>query len=373
MGDPKELEIEKIVEAAYDAALDQTLWPGVVERLRVAFNAASANVTVFDPSEMRGFVVNSGSDPAMIESYVQYYARTDPRVRLMPRLPLGQAFANEALLPTSVLLQSECYADWLRPQGLFHGAVGITMRDGQLLGGIALARSRSQNAFDADTLAALSRTMPHIGRAVRTTCRLALAEAKSSDALHLLAALREGALLLDRDRQILYANPAAERILGLNDGLTTIGGKLHAQQPSDNDRLRLACAEDISHGMATIQVERPSGQAGFTLSIQPAGASLHASNVWHSLRRPTTVVFIIDLTQESRPRTSAALASVYHLTASEARVASLLAEGKGTQDAAAAMKVKVATVRWHLQRVFEKTGTSRQAELARLVNRFGAL
>ncbi len=35
--------------------------------------------------------------------------------------------------------------------------------------------------------------------------------------------------------------------------------------------------------------------------------------------------------------------------------------------------VAASTLRWHLQRVFEKTGTARQAELARLVERLGTL
>jgi hypothetical protein len=35
--------------------------------------------------------------------------------------------------------------------------------------------------------------------------------------------------------------------------------------------------------------------------------------------------------------------------------------------------IEPSTLRWHLQRVFAKTGTARQAELARLVTRVGAV
>jgi DNA-binding CsgD family transcriptional regulator len=41
--------------------------------------------------------------------------------------------------------------------------------------------------------------------------------------------------------------------------------------------------------------------------------------------------------------------------------------GDGLQSVAERMRVSLSTVRAHLQHVFEKTGTRRQAELARLL------
>ena len=38
-----------------------------------------------------------------------------------------------------------------------------------------------------------------------------------------------------------------------------------------------------------------------------------------------------------------------------------------------ALGIASSTLRWRLQRAFEKTGTARQAELARLVERLGAV
>lgn len=68
------------------------------------------------------------------------------------------------------------------------------------------------------------------------------------------------------------------------------------------------------------------------------------------------------------PPLLAFLRALYGLTAAEAAVAGRIGQAEAVE-AAAAMRITPATLRWHLQRVFEKTGTARQAELVRLVER----
>jgi len=61
-----------------------------------------------------------------------------------------------------------------------------------------------------------------------------------------------------------------------------------------------------------------------------------------------------------------ALARLYGLTSTEARVLSLLLEGRDTAAIAAEMRIAMATLRSHLKALFQKTHTGRQAELVRL-------
>jgi DNA-binding CsgD family transcriptional regulator len=62
-----------------------------------------------------------------------------------------------------------------------------------------------------------------------------------------------------------------------------------------------------------------------------------------------------------------ALAALYELTPTEARVLLEIASGKNRAAAADALGIADSTVKTHLARIFEKTGTSEQAELAKLV------
>jgi DNA-binding CsgD family transcriptional regulator len=65
-----------------------------------------------------------------------------------------------------------------------------------------------------------------------------------------------------------------------------------------------------------------------------------------------------------------AIAKTFKLTPSELRVLLAIVEVGGVPEAAEALGVGPGTVKTHLLRVFAKTGTSRQAELVKLVAGF---
>jgi len=62
-----------------------------------------------------------------------------------------------------------------------------------------------------------------------------------------------------------------------------------------------------------------------------------------------------------------AFAKLYGLTGGELRVALALAPRLGVKEAADLLGIRETTAKTHLQRIFEKTGTSRQAELIQLL------
>jgi DNA-binding CsgD family transcriptional regulator len=70
---------------------------------------------------------------------------------------------------------------------------------------------------------------------------------------------------------------------------------------------------------------------------------------------------------ENSPPPSEALAALYDLTPTEARVMIEIASGKNRAATAIALGIADSTVKTHLARVFAKTGTSTQPELAKLV------
>ena len=58
---------------------------------------------------------------------------------------------------------------------------------------------------------------------------------------------------------------------------------------------------------------------------------------------------------------------LFGLSPAETRVAQRLMMGDSPEQAAAFLEVKIATARWHLAALYRKTGTSRQAQLVRLL------
>ncbi|MBZ9905308.1 LuxR C-terminal-related transcriptional regulator [Mesorhizobium sp. BR115XR7A] len=63
----------------------------------------------------------------------------------------------------------------------------------------------------------------------------------------------------------------------------------------------------------------------------------------------------------------AQLRDLYGLTPAEAAVATAITRGEGLQAVADELGISLTRARTHLQHVFEKTETRRQAELVRLI------
>src|SRR4051812_26093404 len=64
-----------------------------------------------------------------------------------------------------------------------------------------------------------------------------------------------------------------------------------------------------------------------------------------------------------------AIALLYGLTTAERNVLEHIAESHSPQETADHLGVSVNTVKTHLQKIFAKTGTARQADLVRLIAR----
>jgi DNA-binding CsgD family transcriptional regulator len=91
-----------------------------------------------------------------------------------------------------------------------------------------------------------------------------------------------------------------------------------------------------------------------------------------SLKDAAVLVFVVDPAR----RTSIPVAQMmdaYGLTQAEARVALTSSSGSTIDETARLLGLSPNTIKTHLRRVFAKTGTGRQAELARLIAAIGSM
>jgi DNA-binding CsgD family transcriptional regulator len=116
----------------------------------------------------------------------------------------------------------------------------------------------------------------------------------------------------------------------------------------------------------------PSSSNGRSLMVLVApvkGAELDRSDFRH-LRSPAAILFVCDPGSRAQIPVSW-LMDAYGLTLREARVAGTVASGASIVDCARRLRISPNTVKTHLRRVYEKTGTSRQADLTRLIATIG--
>jgi len=143
-----------------------------------------------------------------------------------------------------------------------------------------------------------------------------------------------GGRALDRSGRIIHANVAAESLLDAGDGLSfDRGGRLQlaAVLPAERGALTraLALALDVAAGASVglsepVRITRPSG-AGPLLVI-PVPLPPPAFALWELSDTARVLVLVVD--PSSRPGSTASiLRTTFGLTAAEARVALLVANG----------------------------------------------
>jgi DNA-binding CsgD family transcriptional regulator len=104
---------------------------------------------------------------------------------------------------------------------------------------------------------------------------------------------------------------------------------------------------------------------GNRLSIQLA--PIMPSSGWRSVAPAgSAVALFVSDGDAARSRLLVAFAARYGLTRMESRVLAEIITGQGLPHVAETLQIGATTARSHLQKIFLKTGTAKQAELVRL-------
>ena len=219
--------------------------------------------------------------------------------------------------------------------------------------------------FSADDKRLLQALMPHLQRAVKLRRRIAEIEALQTNTAEALDHWATAVFLVDREAHVIAANEAAGELLRLQDGLATERGALTAIAPHESAALRRLIRErtDIvaangTHG--TMLLERPSGKRSLCVFVTPcARQDIFFDTAGHAL------IFVTD--PENNQPHAEVLQSLYGLTRAETNVAALLSAGRSVKEIAEETEVQENTIRIHLKRIFDKTGTKRQSELLKAI------
>ena len=170
-------------------------------------------------------------------------------------------------------------------------------------------------------------------------------------------------------RRVAFANAAGEVMLSDGNHLVQSGGVLQARRVAGDvsaldEAIDRASKGDVAIGISGIGVpligKDGDRVAAYVLPI--AGKDLRAE-----MGQGHCAVFIARR-GEQQPLAIEILRTMFDLTISEARIATLIAKGDGPQAIAESLGISVNTVRSHLQHAYAKTGSSDQTALSALVN-----
>lgn len=364
----------EVVGALYEAATDATLWPAFLDRFNAATGSSVATIHLHDARSDRvaPFGGTVGCDPAMESDYVEYYAsRNVYMIRSVALMQTGFVGVGAGVIPLSEVKRTEYYDGWLRRLGVLDAMSACIFREDSVLAKLDFLRPLAAPSYGPSEIEFTTSLLPHLQRATSIHRRLHSANLQQAGAEQALDALAFGVCLLDQRGRSTFVNRAAERLLGMHDGLALdAAGRLTAARPAERARIERLVGEACATGAGVLegagpaggtQVARPSGRRAFTVIVAP----LRVRQTPLLPRVPVAVAFLSDTEREIDAATL--LQEIYGLTRAEAVVATLLVEGLKVDEITERLAVSTATVRTHLRRVLEKTEARGQSDLIRIL------
>jgi DNA-binding CsgD family transcriptional regulator/PAS domain-containing protein len=364
-------ELSCVVGSIYDAALNPALWTEALARIAAFVGGRAGALGSKDMvTKFVGVDHHVGRDLQYMQMHSETHGGFDPLASVR-RFDVGQVVSP----PEPMTHDDDCEA-WVRPRGRGDIAVASRARPGKSGEFLSVVRSEANgmvdngnDMVDHEMHRRMSLVAPHARRAVligRIIDQKANQVATLADALDSLSA---GVFLIEANGRIVHANAAGRGILGVDDFLRSIGGRLVARDTKINRTL-----QDIFAGRGDLEI----GSKGIALPLTARQGEGHIAHVLPlaaaarrraGAARTVAAVFVCRATLET-PSSADVIRRAYQLTPTELRVLLAIVNIGGIPEVATALGVADTTIKTHVGRLFEKTGAGRQADLVKVVAGF---
>ena len=361
-------QLSSLITHLYDAAIDDTLWPGTAARIAASFGSVSTVVKLHGDAgvgllECTDNLIVPGRDAAWADDW----HRQDLWVERSVAHGMSRVITDEDLVTPVEQATSGFYQEWLSHLGIYHMVGAVFPAADGAIGVLGIHRSRESGAYTPSERRQVAVVLPHLQRALRLRHRGAATLQAHAPALQALDRIDTGVLVVDGVCIIHQASAMAERLLRDNSELGVVAGRLALAQPALQDTLlaMVRAALGIASGnaaraAAALCIPRLN-RLPLALEVMPLRASSLSLE-----QQPAVLIFIRD---PEAPIAAERVRELFGLTRTEAAVAAALGRGSAPDAIAAGMGIGLATVRSHLKSILAKTGTHRQAELVTLLAR----
>lgn len=351
---------DDLIDRIYECSVVPEAWPGVLDD--VAALAGSTGGLLFSARKSLNWTASESVADAF-DAYVNdgWFGKCSRRVCLMSQ-EAPSFFVEYDFWSEEELRADPVYRDFFRPRGLgWSAGTGLQVPTGDNIV-FSVERAFDGGPIERENVARLNAIRPHIARSALVSARLQLKRAEG--ATEALAALRLPALLLHANGEVIEASSLAE---DLREHLVWGAmGKLHLADKQADTMLGEALAalgSDAGGEVRSFPIRDRAGHPELVAHVIPVRRSAH------DVFGDSYALMLLIPVASGRAPSATLMRSLFDLTPSEARVAQGIAGGETPEAIAAAGDVAISTVRSQLSRVLEKTGCTRQADLASLLAR----
>lgn len=364
-------QFSDLVGDVYDTTLDASTWPRVIPKLADFIGASVINLFAQDALKKNANVLHiHGIEPAFVESYMAKYIKLNPNFPSALFFPVGQVIRQEDMMPMEELQQTRFWKEWIAPQGIVDSLAAILEKSAMSCAVFSVLLRERDGLVDDETYRRMCLIVPHVQRAVLIGKAMDLGRVDAAALADTLDGMAAATILVDADARIMHANASAHAMLADGGVARADGVRLGLTDPQAERSLReiitIASSGDSAVGSTGIAVPITEGKR-YVAHVLPltSGARRLAGQRYAAV----AAIFIQDGTISSAT-VFETIAQHFKLTPAELRVMLGIVEIGGVPEIAPVLGVSESTVKTHLQRVFEKTGTRRQADLVKIVAGF---
>jgi DNA-binding CsgD family transcriptional regulator len=360
-------QLSDLIGVIYDAAIDPSRWEDAIERTVQFVGGAGGGLFCKDVGVQHATMPHRfGFD---VQLRVELFRQIYPSAEGHFLGDLEQPVATTELMPFAELAKSDLYLQWAQPQGFVDFLSTVVERTTVSTAIFGVFRHERNGIVDDRARRQMRLIAPHIRRAVLIGRMFEFKAAEVATFVDTFDGLGAGMYLVDAGGRLIHANAAGNAILDAGDILTSAAGRL------------AAC--DVQVDRTLRDIFAAAGQGDAALGIKGIAVPLtgkdgeryvaHALPLTSGARRRAGVVYTATVALFVRKAALAiasapeAIGSAFRLTPTELRVLLAIVEVGGIPEVAEAFGVADTTVRTHVSRLFEKTGTARQADLVKLV------
>ena len=364
-------QVSDLICNIYDAALDRSLWPLVLEKTCGYIEGCASSLMSQDFVHRSGqFYYSWGDDPHYTKLYFEKYQKINPFVVPMASaMQVGSIASASDYIPMDEFFASRFYKEWAQPQGYGDPIYAVLDKSITTSAAVIVVRHLRDGVVDDETRRRMGILAPHFRRAVNIGRIIDLHKVEAAALADTLDGLAAAMFLVDANAHIVHANLSAHVMLSESAVLHGVNGKLIGNDPQVSQILgesfSAAANGDKTVGTKGIAVPLTARNGErFVAHVLPltSGARRRAGTAYSAVAAVFVHKAALDV-----PHPLETIATTFKLTPAELRVLMAIVEIGGVSEVASILGISEATVKTHLQRIFAKTDTSRQADLVKLV------
>jgi DNA-binding CsgD family transcriptional regulator len=360
-----------LVGDIYDASLDSSLWPTVLQKACAYIGGSAATLTSEETWRRTAQVYFTwGVDPHYRRLYEEKYHKLNPMFPTAVFFPVEEA---HSVVPDCITREEYCRCrfgkEWLLPQTMIDGLFVNLEKSQTACSTLIIARKLGDGFADDEMRRRFALIVPHIRRAVLIGKVIDLKTVEAAALADSFDALTSAMFLVDETGRIVHANVSGHNMISEATALRAPSGRLGAVD-AEADQALLDSFSAAARGDAAI------GKKGIAVPLKARDDERYLAHVLpltSGSRRKAGASYAAAATVFVRraeldlPSPPEAVAKAFGLTPAELRVLFAIIEVGSVPEVSQVLGISEATVKTHLRHLFEKTNTHRQAELVKLV------